>query len=180
MKESEDEKFLYHQYHSISSIEKATKLDDSQLDQILKIQKVCQLSEWTRNDYQIESERHNSVFLIAKNRNQRKGIIKDLIIGFILLRVNRIVGTDTRCIEADLLNFGVSEEFQKQGIGDILFKESRSILCTLKVNLIWLEVRESNITAIKFYRKRGFTNSQIRKNFYTQPIENAVLMRLEL
>jgi [ribosomal protein S18]-alanine N-acetyltransferase len=161
---------------SAFSIEKAENLDDFQLNQLIEIQRVCKLAGWSMEDYRIESDRDNSLFLIAKNKN--------VIIGFILIRLSDITETgniiDNQYKEADLLNFGVTEEFQGQGIGNVLFKKAQAILYGLNVNLVWLEVRESNIEAIKFYKKRSFTSFQIRKNFYTQPTENAVLMKLEL
>lgn len=43
----------------------------------------------------------------------------------------------------------------------------------------YLEVRESNLGAISFYEKLGFERVGIRKNFYTAPTENAVLMALQ-
>ena len=43
----------------------------------------------------------------------------------------------------------------------------------------YLEVRESNLVAISFYEKLGFERVGMRKNFYTAPTENAVLMALQ-
>ena len=40
----------------------------------------------------------------------------------------------------------------------------------------FLEVRESNETAIALYSRQGFVKEGIRKNFYEQPVENAVIM----
>ena len=42
--------------------------------------------------------------------------------------------------------------------------------------LFFLEVRESNTPAIALYKKLGFTKSGMRNNYYTNPVENAVLM----
>ena len=40
-------------------------------------------------------------------------------------------------------------------------------------------MRESNLGAISFYEKLGFERVGMRKNFYTAPMENAVLMALQ-
>jgi ribosomal-protein-alanine N-acetyltransferase len=45
---------------------------------------------------------------------------------------------------------------------------------------VWLEVRESNHKAIAFYVKNGFEQVQTRPNFYENPREAALLMRLKL
>jgi len=50
----------------------------------------------------------------------------------------------------------------------------------LKIKTVWLEVRESNTEAQNFYRLNGFVQVQKRINFYIQPPENALVMRLEL
>ena len=40
----------------------------------------------------------------------------------------------------------------------------------------FLEVRESNVNAIKLYEKMEYKNIGIRKNFYEKPVENAIIM----
>jgi ribosomal-protein-alanine N-acetyltransferase len=48
-------------------------------------------------------------------------------------------------------------------------------LCN-EINAFHLEVRESNIPAISLYKKNGFETDGMRKNFYSSPSENAILM----
>ena len=45
---------------------------------------------------------------------------------------------------------------------------------------IFLEVRESNQVAINFYKKNKFNQISIRKNYYSEPNENAIIMKLEV
>lgn len=163
----------------IFSVRKISRFKEFEIDQIIEIQRICNLSRWSRLDYQLEPSRSDSLFLIAENRDRPS----NSIIGFILLRINPI-NTPTnlagRYKDADLLNFGVTVNSQKQGIGGALFKNARLFLSNLGVHSIWLEVRELNFNARNFYEKNGFITVQIRKNFYTQPIDNAVLMKLEM
>jgi len=49
-----------------------------------------------------------------------------------------------------------------------------------KVEKIFLELRESNLLAYKLYREHGFVNMGLRKEYYTNPVENAVLMYKQL
>ena len=44
------------------------------------------------------------------------------------------------------------------------------------MDFITLEVRKSNLPAIKLYEKAGFENMGIRPRFYTEPEEDAVIM----
>ena len=70
-----------------------------------------------------------------------------------------------------ILNFGVLKEYQKQGIGSLLFDE----VLRVAEGIISLEVRESNVNAINFYLKRGFKAVRVRENYYSNG-ENAYLM----
>ena len=47
------------------------------------------------------------------------------------------------------------------------------------ITKIMLDVRESNSVAIRFYRRHGFAEDGIRKKYYENPTENAILMSLE-
>jgi ribosomal-protein-alanine N-acetyltransferase len=42
--------------------------------------------------------------------------------------------------------------------------------------MLWLEVREGNTVARNFYEKYGFVKSHIRKNYYENPTDNAIIM----
>lgn len=72
---------------------------------------------------------------------------------------------DMRNIE--IYNFAVDEKYRGSGIGS-------RILATLEAFDCSLEVRESNITAISFYKKNNFTESFIRKNYYGK--EHAIVL----
>ena len=71
----------------------------------------------------------------------------------------------------EILNFCVDKEYQKQGIGTLLFNEVEKVAN----GIISLEVRVSNLNAINFYLNRGFEKAYIRKNYYSNG-ENAILM----
>ena len=74
-------------------------------------------------------------------------------------------------------NIAVLPEFRCMGIGDSLinklFDESRA----KNVDILSLEVRENNRSAIKLYEKNGFEIAGIIKNYYTNPKDNAIIMR---
>jgi len=72
------------------------------------------------------------------------------------------------------------KKYQKKGIGSLLLNEFLMNADKLKIKTVWLEVRESNTEAQNFYRLNGFVQVRKRINFYIQPLENALVMRLEL
>lgn len=66
----------------------------------------------------------------------------------------------------NIIGIAVDKNYQKQGIGSKLFEKVFSIAKQNKVNTISLEVDESNINAINFYKKKGFVVTNIRKKYY--------------
>lgn len=80
---------------------------------------------------------------------------------------------------ADIYSVAVSEEYREKGVGKRLLEKFFSALPD-EVQAVNLEVRESNMSAIKLYEKTGFERVGLRKNFYTNPRENAILMTKNL
>lgn len=82
--------------------------------------------------------------------------------------------------QADVSNIAVDPDYRGKKIGDALMKE---MLCRAKdagVSEVFLEVRVSNDPAIGLYRKYGFEQISVRKNYYDAPTEDALLMRAEI
>lgn len=80
---------------------------------------------------------------------------------------------------ADIYSVAVDLEYRKKGVGKLLLEYFFSALPD-EVNSVGLEVRESNLPAIKLYEKTGFERVGLRKNFYSDPRENAILMTKKL
>ena len=142
------------------------------IEQILEIQKDCNLSQWSRESYNQEILRKDSIFFIAVQAAE--------VYGFIVGRQTVCDSGSENCApfsEAEILNFGVAKKIQKKGIGNKLFEKFLYELKTSDVKTIWLEVRAGNMDALSFYQKRGFLKTQTRKNFYTNPSEDAYLMK---
>lgn len=78
--------------------------------------------------------------------------------------------------EADITNVAIKEKYRRLGAGrsllKVLIKEGEK----RGVTAFTLEVRESNVAALKLYQTLGFESAGIRKNFYDFPKENAVIM----
>lgn len=100
-------------------------------------------------------------------------------IGFI---VGRIVqgGTIETEKDAEIYNVAVIDSEQGKGLGQLIFDAFVEKCHDLGVRNIWLEVRASNQKAIRFYEQSGFEHVQSRNNFYENPREHALLMKLIL
>jgi [ribosomal protein S18]-alanine N-acetyltransferase len=82
--------------------------------------------------------------------------------------------------EWDLQYAAVSKKSQRQGIGARLLSSFIEYAGAANGTAIFLEVRESNRGARALYEKKGFKETGLRKNYYHNPVENAVLYRLSL
>ncbi len=81
---------------------------------------------------------------------------------------------------ADILTIAVSEEYRRSGIGRLLLDRALSTARERGVSSILLEVRASNASAIAFYENHGFERISIRKSYYREPSEDAVIMSLKV
>lgn len=82
--------------------------------------------------------------------------------------------------EVEILNIAVTEGFQLKGIGKLLLKALTEELKDFDEAVIRLEVRNSNRQAIAFYRRQLFEESYKRKDYYVQPVEDAIVMVREI
>ena len=73
----------------------------------------------------------------------------------------------------EILAIATIEEYRNKGI-------PQELLDKIKTKDIFLEVRESNQVAINFYKKNKFKEISVRKNYYSEPNENAIIMKLEV
>ena len=78
--------------------------------------------------------------------------------------------------EAELENIAVAGEFQRRGIGRQLLSELVKELQQSHIETFHLEVRASNLAAIGLYKSLGFNMTGLRTRYYSDPVEDAVLM----
>ena len=118
---------------------------------------------------------------IFKNSAFNKGYIETLIKGdnsfiYIYLIEDKICGYLIVLDSIDvyeILAIATIEEYRNKGI-------AQELLDKIKTKDIFLEVRESNQVAINFYKKNKFKEISVRKNYYSEPNENAIIMKLEV
>jgi len=73
---------------------------------------------------------------------------------------------------ADILNIGIDSDFKRQGYGTGLLNHLIEELKKKDIGEILLEVRSGNKSAIQFYKKQGFEEISVRKNYYTKNSKN--------
>lgn len=82
--------------------------------------------------------------------------------------------------EAEILEVAVSGDLRRKGIASELMSEISNWCQKNGIAQIFLEVRESNLPARAYYKKFGFSENGRRKNYYRDPVEDAVLMSKKL
>jgi ribosomal-protein-alanine N-acetyltransferase len=81
--------------------------------------------------------------------------------------------------EAHIINVAVRESYRRQGIGELLLISAINLAAELKVRIITLEVRASNTAAQALYSKYGFNQVGLRRGYYVDDREDAILMSTE-
>jgi len=78
--------------------------------------------------------------------------------------------------EAHLSAIAVRQRLQRRGIGELLLMSIIEYAMSLPVDVVTLEVRASNLAAQSLYRKYGFGEAEIRRHYYTNNLEDAIIM----
>ena len=81
--------------------------------------------------------------------------------------------------EAHITNIALRQEYQGKGLGELLLIATIDLSMTLKASMMTLEVRASNLVAQKLYSKYGFTQMGVRRGYYLDNREDAVIMSTE-
>ena len=82
--------------------------------------------------------------------------------------------------EAEILNIAVQSNARRRGTGSALLRAALEEFTAHKARKIFLEVRESNATAIQLYQRAGFTQIGKRTKYYRDPEEAGLLMEMKL
>ena len=131
---------------------------------IAELEKECFSSPWTENGLIQELGNDNAIFFTAKKNGE--------LIGY--------MGMHCVLDECYIANVAVSRLQRRQGAGRCLLRYAEERARERKCSFISLEVRVSNEGAIGLYLSEGYERVGERKNFYTAPTENALIMTKNL
>lgn len=85
-------------------------------------------------------------------------------------------GDETYAASAEIMNIAVRKDRRRQGIAAALLSRLEQFAAGQGADLLMLEVRRSNEPARALYRLFGYTESGVRRGYYTHPTEDAILM----
>jgi len=82
--------------------------------------------------------------------------------------------------DMDIVNLAVRPDRRGLGLGRRLLSSLLDQVASTGVQTVFLEVREGNQEARRLYAAAGFRAVQRRRGFYAEPVEDAILMRLQM
>jgi len=136
---------------------------EEDIPRILEIEREVISPPWTHGALLSEVYNDDSFFVVAAGQH---GIIQ----GFTILR--RFAD------EAELLQIAVDSSVRRRGVADALMAAALEFSAHSALRSVFLEVRKSNEAAIMLYKKHGFKPVRFRKDYYSYPTEDAVVMSL--
>jgi len=136
-------------------------LSKDNIAEIWELEKICFDDPWSYNSFERELDNNISVYIVARAVETRK------VVGY--------GGIWLMYDYADITNIAVSPESRRCGLGGKILQLLIDISSEKNMESINLEVRASNIPAIRLYEKYGFSQNGLRKRYYKGK-EDAVLM----
>lgn len=139
------------------------KVDD--LPQVLEIQKALAFQDWNERQFCAEIAAGYALCVVYEDAAQFN-TFNAPILGYAIFH---LMGPDS-----ELLSIATSAAHQRSGIGTALLDAGLSRLDFARGDRMFLEVREGNAKARRFYEKHGFEPYAERKKYYADG-ENAIL-----
>ena len=140
------------------------RMNESHVAAVAALEKQCFADPWSLSSVATELKNPLALWLVA--------VEEDVVCGYI--------GSQSVMGESDMMNVAVNPDFRRKGIGEALVGALSDALKALGNTSLTLEVRASNAPAIALYEKLGFTQVGLRKNYYRNPKEDALILRKEL
>jgi [ribosomal protein S18]-alanine N-acetyltransferase len=131
---------------------------------ILTIQLACpEIAQWNARDYERVTKGEMAGWVFEEGRE---------LLGFLVGR--QVVA------EMEILNFAVRADARRKGIGDQLLQSALAWAASFSGEQVILEVRSANETALRFYERHKFQIGGRRRNYYSSPDDDALLLTLRL
>lgn len=136
---------------------------------VAAIEKECFSMPWSVKSFEDSLHREDTIFLVCIDEDSES-----------LEQVAGYLGMYLSFEEGEITNVAVAPQYRNRGCGQLLIAAIMQEAATQCAQSILLEVRKSNVPAISLYKKNGFEEIGIRKNFYERPTEDAIIMKVGL
>ena len=140
-----------------------TTMNATHVSQVAELEKLCFSDPWSEKSVASELNNPLSLWLVAQEGERLAGY----------------VGSQTVLDETDMMNIAVHPDYRRCGVAQQLVVQLVADLKRRGSRCLTLEVRASNDPARKLYEKLGFQQIGLRKNYYRNPREDALILRKE-
>lgn len=130
------------------------------LDDVLNVSSLSLKESWSKDSLEKELTNPLAKYMVAE--------VDDKVVGF--------AGLWAICNEGHITNIAVHPNYRGNGIGSKLVESLINNSDSWYINSLTLEVRTSNKVAQNLYKKYGFQEEGIRKNYYQDNNEDAIIM----
>lgn len=138
------------------------KMTEEDLPEVYEIEQATFTDPWSVEDFLSSLKEPNNDYIVA--------VIDGTIAGY--------CGYWGIAGEGYIYNVAVKQEFRRQHVGRQMLRTLLEDSTGRGITSFTLEVRYSNEAAIRLYESLGFARAGVRKDFYTKPKEDAVIMWL--
>ncbi|MEP6569143.1 MAG: ribosomal protein S18-alanine N-acetyltransferase [Acidobacteriota bacterium] len=148
-------------------------MTEHDLLEVVEIEESSGLSRWGWSAYYAELQGNNRhLMLVARvpENEHRRG--RPRVAGYIVARL----GAD----ELHINNVAVREPYRRLGIGRVLLNSILTEGKRSRVPRAFLELRAGNSSALALYEDCGFCVTARRSKYYSEPVEDALVMIVEL
>lgn len=142
-------------------------MEEKDLPAVLAIERVSFPNPWHESTFRGEIQNRSISFPCVMLKTG-----EDKVVGYIIYWK---VGD-----EVQVNNIAVHPDYRRRGLGEALLRHVIKRAKDQGVNFISLEVRRSNLAAQSLYRKLGFESLGVRRFYYSNPVEDAIVMGLNL
>ena len=139
------------------------RMSEEHVPQVAELEKICFSDPWSEKSVAYELTNPLSCWLVAVEDG----------------RVAGYIGSQTVMGESDMMNVAVHPDYRRRGIAERLVNDLVEALKAFESHCLTLEVRECNDSARALYAKLGFFQAGLRKNYYRNPKEDALILRKE-
>ena len=151
------------------------KVSENDIHRIFEIEKEAFFPPWTYESLLSEVSREDSYFITAMDKYESgEFTTPEPSLRFLGYAILRQIGDD-----GELLKIAVDKQSQRKGVGALLMAAVIEHAAEKAFKSIFLEVREMNAAAVKLYEKCGFDIIRVRKDYYNDPVEDALIMKKE-
>ncbi len=139
---------------------KVEKMSQRHIKGIAELEQECFSEPWSESGIESELLNETARFFVCLGGDE--------VLGYI--------GMHIVCGEGYIANIAVKGSVRRKGIASLLLAAAEKTVREENGEFITLEVRQSNSGAIALYERAGFVRVGVRKNFYTSPTEDGIIM----